>query len=85
MGAANLLVGVESSRPLYKKPANVGAPASAKSGTEPEWDIVIIGGGSAGCILASRYAKTAVFIYATCSDRLLLVMFVLLESRSVLT
>lgn len=58
MGVAHLLLHVKSSRPQYKSPADVGTPCN-DSNTEKEvegeeWDVVITGGGSAGCVLASR-------------------------------
>lgn len=56
MGVAHvLLANVKSSRPLYKAPEHAGTPVnSVSAGSEKEWDIIIIGGGSAGCVLASR-------------------------------
>lgn len=56
MGVAHvLLANVKSSRPLYKAPEHAGTPVNAASaGSEKEWDVIIIGGGSAGCVLASR-------------------------------
>lgn len=58
MGAEKLLLHVKSSRPDYKRPADVGTPASKGLAASKSWDIVIVGGGSAGCVLASRFVAT---------------------------
>lgn len=55
MGAAHLLLHVKSTRPYYKQPADIGVPLEEGSeGQESDWDVIIVGGGSAGCVLASR-------------------------------
>lgn len=81
MGAEKLLVHVKSSRPDYKRPADEGTLANKALAAAKTWDIVIIGGGSAGCVLASRLVATNQGI--ECKDRKISLIFV--GSRNVQT
>lgn len=55
MGLAHLLLHLNASRPLYKAPGDVGTPLETPlNENEHEWDIIIVGGGTSGCVLASR-------------------------------
>lgn len=54
MGAEKLLLKVKRSTPDYKKPSDVGQSANKGLSAANSWDIVVVGGGTAGCVLASR-------------------------------